>query len=142
VKEAKVGTTDAEIDAAIALAAEQDDGLLVEEAKYNRALDVLVLRLRNGRRVVFPREDLEGLRGAPPAKVARVEVLAGVGLHWEDLDVDLYAPALLEGVYGSKRWMSEIGRRGGEVRSTRKAKAARRNGAKGGRPQRAMATMV
>jgi hypothetical protein len=136
---ARVATTDAEIDAAIARAAKQHDGLLIEDAFYNRALDALVLRLRNGRRVLFPREDLQGLRGAPAAKVARVEVLAGVGLHWEDLDVDLYGPALLEGVYGSKRWMSEIGRKGGAARSAKKAKAARRNGAKGGRPQRAVA---
>jgi Protein of unknown function (DUF2442) len=140
MNKARVAMTDAEIDAAIARAAEAGDQMLVEEAKYNRALDVLALRLRNGRRVLFPREDLEGLRGAPAAKVARVEVLAGVGLHWEDLNVDLYAPALLEGIYGSKRWMREIGRRGGEVRSARKAKAARRNGAKGGRPQRVTAT--
>jgi hypothetical protein len=80
---ARVATTDAEIDAAIARAGRQDDGLLIEDASYNRGLDALVLRLRNGRRVLFPREDLEGLRGAPAAKVARVEVLAGVGLHWE-----------------------------------------------------------
>jgi hypothetical protein len=133
---ARVATTDAEIDAAIARAGRQDDGLLIEDASYNRALDALVLRLRNGRRVIFPREDLQGLRDAPAAKVARVEVLAGVGLHWEELDVDLYGPALLEGIYGSKRWMSEIGRKGGEARSAKKAKAARRNGAKGGRPQR------
>ena len=65
---ARVATTDAEIDAAIARAAKQDDGLLIEDASYNRALDALVLRLRNGRRVLFPREDLEGLRGAPAAK--------------------------------------------------------------------------
>ena len=136
---ARVATTDAKIDAAIARAAKQDDGLLIEDASYNRALDALVLRLHNGRRVLFPREDLQGLRDAPAAKVARVEVLAGVGLHWEELDVDLYGPALLEGIYGSKRWMSEIGRRGGEARSAKKAKAARRNGAKGGRPQRAVA---
>jgi uncharacterized protein DUF2442 len=140
MNKARVATTDAEIDVAIARAAVAGDQLLVEEAKYNRALDVLTLRLRNGRRVLIPREDLEGLRGAPAAKVARVEVLAGVGLHWEELNVDLYAPALLEGIYGSKRWMREIGRRGGEVRSARKAKAARRNGTKGGRPQRVMAT--
>jgi len=140
MNKARVATTDAEIDAAIARATDAGDQLLVEEAKYNRALDVLALRLRNGRRVLIPREDLEGLRGAPAAKVARVEVLAGVGLHWEELNVDLYAPALLEGIYGSKRWMREIGRRGGEVRSARKAKAARRNGAKGGRPQQVMAT--
>jgi len=132
---ARVATTDAEIDMAIARAAKQDDGLLIQNAAYSRALDALVLHLRNGRRVLFPREDLQGLRDAPAAKVARVEVLAGVGLHWEDLNVDLYGPALLEGIYGSKRWMSEIGRRGGEARSAKKAKAARRNGAKGGRPQ-------
>ena len=82
---ARVATTDAEIDAAIARSAKQDDRLLIEDASYNRALDALVLRLRNGRRVLFPREDLQGLRDAPAAKVAQWRCLRGlacIGKIW------------------------------------------------------------
>jgi len=41
-------------------------------------------------------------------------------------------------------YLSEIGRRGGSVKSLRKAEAVRRNGAKGGRPskQRAKPALV
>jgi hypothetical protein len=51
------------------------------------------------------------------------------------LDVDHYIPALLEGVFGTKRWMSELGRRGGSKTSAAKAAAARENGRRGGRPR-------
>jgi hypothetical protein len=50
--------------------------------------------------------------------------------------VDHYIPAVLGGVVGTRRWMSEIGRRGGMVRSAAKARAARMNGRKGGRPRK------
>jgi hypothetical protein len=43
---------------------------------------------------------------------------------------------LLRGVYGNKKWMAQIGRRGGSARSAAKKAAARANGAKGGRPRR------
>jgi hypothetical protein len=39
-------------------------------------------------------------------------------LHWPRLDADLYLPALMEGVIGSRRWMARVmGKAGG--RSTR-----------------------
>lgn len=117
------------------MARQQDDGEMVEKAIYSREMDAVVLRLRNGRCVAFAREQLQGLGDAPASKVAKIEVLGGVGLHWEELDVDLYVPAMLKGVYGSAEWMKKIGRKGGQVRSAEKAKAAKKNGAKGGRPR-------
>jgi hypothetical protein len=27
-------------------------------------------------------------------------------LHWPKLDADLYAPALLQGIFGSRKWMT------------------------------------
>ncbi|MGA2169635.1 MAG: hypothetical protein ABSG62_15610 [Terracidiphilus sp.] len=56
-----------------------------------------------------------------------------------DLDVDLYVPALIEGVYGSRRWMAQLGKKGGSARTEAKRKAAKANGAKGGRPKRTAA---
>jgi hypothetical protein len=33
----------------------------------------------------------------------------------EALDVDHYVPSLIEGVFGNRRWMSELGKRGEAV---------------------------
>jgi len=49
-------------------------------------------------------------------------------LHWPQLDADLYVPALIEGAFGSRRWMQHIGELGGSARSAAKAKASRENG--------------
>ncbi|MER8672015.1 DUF2442 domain-containing protein [Mesorhizobium sp. M1156] len=32
----------------------------------------------------------------------------GLGLHWPQLDADVDVPALLQGVFGSKRWMGIV----------------------------------
>jgi hypothetical protein len=61
--------------------------------------------------------------------------MLGTALRWPDLDVVLYIPALMKGVFGTKKWMSELGRAGGKATSAAKAQAARENGAKGGRPK-------
>jgi hypothetical protein len=59
----------------------------------------------------------------------------GIGLHWEQLDVDVSVPGLLAGLFGTKAWMDrQRAARAGTARSPAKAEAARRNGAKGGRP--------
>jgi hypothetical protein len=100
-------------------------------------LDLLILKLNDGSRRAIPREDLQGLQSATKDQIARVEILGGgTGLHWPDLDADFYVPGLLRGIYGTKKWMAEIGSRGGAVRSTAKKRAARVNGLRGGRPRR------
>ena len=40
----------------------------------------------------------------------------GLGLHWQKLDADLSVPALLQGLFGTKAWMSELERLGGSAR--------------------------
>jgi hypothetical protein len=51
-------------------------------------------------------------------------------LHWPALDVDLYIPALIAGVFGTRAWMArEFGRVAGRAKSPTKAAAARKNGA-------------
>jgi hypothetical protein len=80
----------------------------------------------------------EGLADAKPADLAAIEITpAGLGLHWPRLDADLYLPALLEGVFGSPRWMAGLlGKSGGLARTAAKVAAARKNGSKGGRPRK------
>ena len=80
----------------------------------------------------------EGLENAAPADLVQIEVSpTGLGLHWPKLDADVYLPALLQGVLGSKQWMAaRLGASGGQVRSAAKTAAARENGRKGGRPRK------
>lgn len=135
----KIVTTDAEIDRALEHAKSLQGELRVTEVEYRpgAGLDLLILKLSDGRRHMIPREDLQGLQSATKEQIARVQILGkGTGLHWPALDVDLYVPSLLRGVYGNKKWMAEIGRNGGSVKSAAKKRAARVNGLKGGRPRR------
>ena len=135
----RIVTSDAEIDRAIERAKKAGRGPLATgvEFKSGPGLDLLIVRLSDGRRYVIPREELQGLQSATEEQIGRVEILGGgTGLHWPDLDVDMYVPGLLRGVYGNKKWMAQIGRRGGSVKSAAKKRAARVNGLKGGRPKR------
>jgi len=133
----KVVTTDEEIDRAIARAARLPEEPRAMSIEYRPSLDIFILMLSNGERLVLQRELLEGLQAGTRRQLANVEITPqGTGLHWPDLDADLYVPSLRRHVYGSKRWMSQIGRRGGSARSSAKAEAARINGRSGGRPKR------
>lgn len=135
----KIITSNAEIDRAIERAKRLRQEPLAAEIEYRpgAGLDLFVLKLTDGRRRVFPREELQGLQSGTREQLARVEIVGGgTGLHWTDLDADLYVPALLRGVYGNKLWMAKIGKRGGLARTIAKKKAARANGLKGGRPRR------
>jgi hypothetical protein len=135
---ARVITTDAEIDAAIAKANVREDSRPhIVSAQYREAGDAVVLKLATGVEVVIPRHLLQGLQNATPTELADIEIEGpGSGLHWPALDVDHYVPALLEGVFGTRQWMADLGRKGGQVRSPAKAAASRANGRRGGRPRK------
>lgn len=118
------------------MAALREKGFAVS-ARYDRRTDRIVVTLNTGVEIAFPTRLAEGLAGASAQDLADIEVSpAGLGLHWPKLDADVYVPALLQGVLGSKRWMAaELGAAGGKTRSQAKAAAARENGRKGGRPR-------
>jgi hypothetical protein len=107
-------------------------------ARYDRHRSRVVVKLNTGVELTFPARLAEGLVGAPADALAEIEISpAGLGLHWPKLDVDLYVPALLQGVFGSKQWMArELGAQGGRSRTAAKIAAARANGRKGGRPRK------
>lgn len=76
-------------------------------ARYDRRRSRVVVALNTGVELTFPTRLAEGLADASPDSLAEIEVSpAGLGLHWPKLDADLYVPALLQGVFGSKKWMA------------------------------------
>ena len=103
-------TTDEEIDAALEEARNLPPEPPAVSAEWNRALDVILLRLDNGRRLVIPREDLQGLRDATPEQISDIQVFFGVDICWPQLDLDHSLRWLLKGRYGNDHWMEALER--------------------------------
>lgn len=104
----------------------------------------LKITLVNGVVLIVPTHLIQILDGATVDEVKDLEVLLdGVYIRWPRLDEDLKVQSLLEGTFGTSRWMTglkehlaELGRKGGSIRSEAKTESARKNGAKGGRPRK------
>jgi hypothetical protein len=107
-------------------------------AYYDRRRGRLVIDLNTGLQIAFRPHDAQGLEEAKPEQLAKIEISpSGLGLHFPDLDADLYLPGLLGGLLGSKRWMASLlGKTGGRATSVAKAAASRMNGKHGGRPKK------
>ena len=106
-------------------------------ARYDPAADRIVIDLTNGTTFAFPPRLAQGLEHGSAEELADMELSGGgYGIHWPRLDADLTVPGLLNGVFGTAKWMAA---HAGTAKSPAKAAAARRNGAKGGRPRKAAA---
>jgi hypothetical protein len=107
-------------------------------ARYDRASGKVVVELSSKLTLSFSPQDAQGLENAKPAQLEEIELSpSGFGVHFPELDADLYIPGLLEGFMGSKKWMAaRLGQVGGQSRSRAKKAASRANGLKGGRPRR------
>ena len=107
-------------------------------ARYDRPRARIVVSLSNGLDLGVPVELAQGLAGAKASDLAAIEITpTGLGLHWPKLDADLYLPSLLQGLFGTKRWMAGLlGKAGGAATSSAKKAAARANGRRGGRPRK------
>lgn len=105
----------------------------------------LKIELKNDVVFMVPTRLIQIFNGANVDDIRVVELLLdGMYLRWPRLDEDLKVQSLLEGTFGTARWMNglkehlaEHGRKGGSRRSTAKTAAARINGTKGGRPRKA-----
>lgn len=106
-----------------------------KNAYYDGDRQLMVIELINGAIFSFPPHLAQGLQQATPEELNDCWLDAsGLSIHWESLDVDFSLIGLMTGIFGTQAWMQEIGRRGGQSKSSAKQKAARANGKKGGRP--------
>ena len=131
--------TDKEIEAANRRGAEKKATFpSAVSVRYDRRVSRVVITLATGLELAFSPKHAQGLEHAHPADLADAEISpSGLGIHFPRLDADIYIPALLEGFFGSKRWIAaQIGKIGGTTKSEAKTAAARENGKLGGRPKK------
>ncbi len=117
--------------------AQREAGYAVS-VRYDRRSSRIVIGLNTDVQVAIPARKIEGFSEASDEELSEIEISpTGLGLHWPKLDIDVYVPGLLQGIFGSKRWMAaQLGAAGGKARSATKIAAARENGRKGGRPKK------
>jgi hypothetical protein len=136
-KPARARLTNAEIDRQLdagrdAYEQKRAAGLYATDVRFDRARRRFVLELTNGYLLGVPISTLPQLAGASVAQLAAVEVSpAGMALRVPALDADYSVPGLVLSMTAGI-----IGQRGGQARTARKKRAARANGAKGGRPRK------
>ena len=105
-----------------------------ESATYDPKRDLVLVGLRGGFAFAFPPRAVEGLQGATAKELSQIRISPGCdGLHWDDLDVDVSVTGLMIRALNLREWAPRIM---GQIRSEAKARAARHNGRKGGRPRR------
>lgn len=114
------------------------DQAKIFSARFNRRSRRIVVELNSNLGIFFSPRDAEGLEDGTPEQLSEIEITPfGYGLHFPQLDADLYLSSLLEGVFGSARWTADhMGAHGGRSRTTSKKLAARANGQKGGLPRK------
>ena len=103
-------TTEADMNAALERARNQPEPVRALRGEYKPSADSVVLYLDNGRRLVLPREELQGLTDATEAQICHIEIFGGLDVAWPDLDHSL--PSLLKGQFGSDLWMQGLRKRG------------------------------
>lgn len=115
-----------------------------KKISYNSKTKRLVIDLESGVTTLIPVNLIQILQNATDEQISDVEIaVEGLYLRWISLDEDLFLPNLMQGIFGTRKWMdslnehlSAIGRKGGASRSDAKRRASAENGKKGGRPRK------
>ena len=105
-----------------------------ESATYDPEQDLVLVSLRGGFAFAFPPRAVDGFQGATATELSQVRISPSCdGLHWDGLNVDVSLTGLMTQALNLREWAPRIM---GQIRSEAKARAARKNGKKGGRPRR------
>jgi len=112
-----------------------------KSARYDRRTRRIVVDLLNGATFLFPPALAQGLAGASPADLAKVQVTpSGAGLRWPSLDADFSLPGLMMGVFGSPAWMREQARKRERPKSKTGVGATHANGRSSGHRRKELKT--
>ena len=113
----------------------------IVEARYDPELRKIILVLSSKAWFVFSPDDTQGLTEATDAQLAEIEITPmRYAIHFPQLDADCSLSGMLQGHFGTRKWMAErLGSAGGSTKSDAKTQAARANGKLGGRPRKALA---
>ena len=68
-----------------------------------------MVRLHTGVELAIALRLIQDRADADPADLAEIEItFGGLGLHWPRIDTDVDVPGLRVGLYGPRRWMTEL----------------------------------
>ena len=110
----------------------------IVKAHYDAKLRRVIVYLSNHAWFAFRPEDAQGLEHATTAQLKKIEISpSSFGLHFPLLDAQFDITLLMQGNFGTRKWMAaRLGAAGGASRSKAKVTAARANGKLGGRPRK------
>lgn len=125
----QIAVSDTEIDAALSRAREYAKyARRVLKASYSKATDSIRLVLDDGAIYSMPRRRIQGLTSAQDKELRRIQILGdGTGLLWPLLDVAHYVPGLLQGVYGTEKWMTALYKQRPKPKLVEKSRDAKRS---------------
>ncbi len=88
-----------------------------KSARYVENQRALVIEVTDGTTVVIPVDKIQGLENATAKELSEVKVgPQGRSVHWESLDVDHSVPQLIDGVFGTVRWMEMEKKKGAPLK--------------------------
>ncbi|MFN0109438.1 MAG: DUF2442 domain-containing protein [Blastocatellia bacterium] len=100
--------------------------ITASSVRYDQASGRLILELKNGSTFIVPSDLIQGLRDAEPELIAKAKLgPRGASLHWAKLDVDFSVGGLLEGRFGTKKWMEQLPQLLAEQKASRKPSTKR-----------------
>jgi hypothetical protein len=89
-------------------------------ASYDAITHRLNIELKSRATLSIPCERLQGLNEATPADIAAVELgLRGASLHWEKLDLDFSVSGLVQGIFGTRKWMDALAQADTQVQTSK-----------------------
>ena len=136
LKELRAGSTDAELEAALARGREEAGRDGVRHVRYDAASDRIEISINDDATVTIARKAIPGLENATPKQLADIRLTPlRTSISFEQLDVDYAVQGLLRKVLG----LNAQQRAAGSVTSPAKRLAAAANGAHGGRPRKEQA---